>query len=137
MKVIVLDTSAIIRLYIPDGPLPEGLIEGITSAQSAEASILIPELALAEVAQVIWKNEQLGYINSTEAKEIISAVLELPIEIVGHFDLIFDTLSIARQHGLTIYDSLFLALARKKKATLITADEQLEKTFQNIISLSR
>ena len=88
-------------------------------------------------AQVIWKNEKLGYINSTEAKEIISAVLELPIEIVGHFDLIFDSLSIARQHGLTIYDSLFLALARKKKATLITADEQLEKTFQNIISLSR
>ena len=136
MKVIVLDTSAIIRLYIPDGPLPEGLIECITSAQRAEASILIPELALAEVVQVIWKKEQMGYINSTEANEIISAVLELPVEVVGHFDLLFDSLSIARQHGFTVYDSLFLALAKKKKAALITADLQLEKIFQSIISHS-
>ncbi|MBN1850227.1 MAG: type II toxin-antitoxin system VapC family toxin [Deltaproteobacteria bacterium] len=135
MIVIVLDSSAIIRLYVPDGPLPEGLSDCIVSAQRGDADVLVPELALAEVAQVIWKKEQMGYINSAEANEIISAMLELPIEVVGHFDLILESLTIARQHKLTIYDSIFLALARKKKATLITANLQLKKVFQGIISM--
>ena len=34
MKIIILDTSAIIRLYVPDGPLPNGLEEHVTSAKT-------------------------------------------------------------------------------------------------------
>ncbi len=36
MKAVIVDTSALIRLYVPDGP-----------------SLMVPELALAEVTQVL------------------------------------------------------------------------------------
>lgn len=135
MKIFVIDTSALIRLYVPDGPLPKGLKEHIGSAWRAETILMIPELALAEVAQVLWKKEQAGYIKPYEVDEIISAVLELPIEIIGHYDILLDALFLARHHDLTVYDSLFLALARKKKAELITADQKLKNVFKNSLDI--
>jgi predicted nucleic acid-binding protein len=125
----VLDTSALIRLYIPDGEIPSGLEEALRAAWRAERIILIPELALAEAAQVLLKKESAGYITDTEADEILSNILELPMEVVGHYNIIFDALNLSRKYKLTVYDSLFVSLAQKKEATLITADQELEKTF--------
>jgi len=130
VKIIILDTSAIIRLYVPDGPLPNGLEEHVTSAWRGETALFTPELALAEIAQVLWKKEQAGYLNSSEVDEILFSILEIPIEIVGHHEILPDALLLARRHKLTIYDSLFLAVARKKRAKLITADKRLEKAFE-------
>ena len=136
MKMVVVDTSAIIRLYVPDGPIPDGLEEHVKSAWKAETTLIVPELALAEVAQVLWKKEQAGYIKPSETDEIISAVLELPLEIVGHYNILPDALSLARRHELTIYDSLFLALAEKKDAQLITADKRLRNAFEKDLDSS-
>ena len=130
MKVIVADTSALIRLYLPDGPIPDGFEDYVDSAWRAEATLVVPELALPEVAQVLWKKQQSDYISESEADEILSAVLDLPIEVVGHRELLVEAIAFARLHSLTVYDSLFLALARKMKAELITADEKLKRAFQ-------
>ena len=136
MKIVVLDTSAIIRLYVPDGPIPDGLEENIKSAWKGDTALIVPELALAEVAQVLWKKEQAGYIKPSETDEILSAVLELPLEIVGHYDILPDALSMARRHKLTVYDSLFLALAWKKDGRLITADKRLGNGFEKELDSS-
>ena len=132
MKTVVMDTSAIIRFYVPDGPVPDKLNDSIAAAWRAEISLLVPELALAEVTQVLLKKERLGFITQTEADEIFHSVLELPFEVYGHYDLLPDALSIARQYNLTVYDALFLALAIKKSADLITADQKLSAVFEEI-----
>ena len=132
MKTIVADTSALIRLYLPDGPLPEDFEKHIDSAWQGETIIFIPEIALAETAQVIWKKQQAGVLAEDEADEVLSAFLDLPLEIVGHRDLLTDALSLARFNNLTVYDGLFLALAIKFKAELITADKKLHNTFKNL-----
>lgn len=132
MKTLVADTSALIRLYLPDGPLPEDLEDHIDSAWQGETIIFIPEIALAEAAQVIWKKQRAGILKEDEADEILSAFLDLPLEVVGHRDLLIDALSLARLNNLTIYDGLFLALAIKLKAELITADKKLSNTFKNL-----
>ena len=131
MKIVIVDTSALIRLYVPDGPIPDGLEDHLVAAWKAETTLMIPELALAEFAQVLWKKEQAGHLRSTEVDEIIAAVLELPVEIVGHHGLLTDALMLARHSGLTIYDALFLSLAGKKKAELITADQKLKNAFED------
>jgi predicted nucleic acid-binding protein len=136
MKIVVIDTSALIRLYVPDGPVPRNLEKYVTSAWRSETILMVPELALAEVAQVLWKKEAAGYLHQSHVDEIISAVLELPIEIIGHYDLLHDALLLARNHSLTVYDSLFLALAVKKKAELVTSDRRLKEAFESNSDLS-
>ena len=131
MKAVVLDTSAIIRFYLPDGPIPDLLEESIQSAWNGETSLLIPDLALAEVTQVFRKKEKAGYLNVEETDELISLVLDLPLEVIAHYEMIRDALTLARLTDLTVYDALFLALAGKKNALLITADKKLQQAYAN------
>jgi predicted nucleic acid-binding protein len=137
MKVVVVDTSALIRLYVPDGPIPDDLEAHISSALRAETTLVIPELALAEFAQVLWKKEQSGYLSTPEVDEIMSAFLELPIEVFGHYDILSDALSLARRYSLSIYDALFLALAGNRTAELVTADQRLKKVFESLQKMDK
>jgi predicted nucleic acid-binding protein len=132
MKAVVIDTSALIRFYVPDGPIPDNLESCIDSAWKGEIVIIIPELALAEVSQVLWKKEQAGYISQTETDGILSAILDLPLEIIGHYKILKEALSIARQNSLTVYDSLFLAVAVKRNAEILTSDEKMKKAFRDL-----
>ncbi len=130
MKTFVIDTSAMVRLYVPDGPVPDGLERAVEAAWRAEAALLAPELALAELAQALHKKERAGYLYASEADEMLRAILELPITFARHRDLLPSAVVLARQHELTIYDALFLALAVRKKGQLVTADNQLAEAFQ-------
>lgn len=129
MKVAVLDTSTLIRFYVPDGPLPEAAEGALEGAWEGDGILLVPELALAEVAQVLLKKERANHLSADEAKGILAEVLGLPLEVVGHAEILSSAASLARRLGLTVYDSIFLALAIERGAPLITADEDLASAF--------
>lgn len=130
MKTAVIDSSAFLRLYIPDGPLPPALEEHVTAAIRADAILLAPELAIAEVAQVLHKKEFDRRITGIEADEILDAFLALPVRFVSHLDLAPDAMKLARKHNLSVYDGFFIALANKYQVDLITADLRLERAFR-------
>ena len=44
---------------------------------------------------------------------------------VGHRELLDAAVALAREHRLTVYDAIFLALARSRGAELISADADL------------
>lgn len=128
MKAFVVDTSALMRLYLPDGPVPDGLEDAVDSAWRGEVALLAPELALAEVAQVLCKKERAAHLSAAESDAIRAEILDLPIEYVGHRDLLEAAVPVARDRGLTVYDALFLALADQRRAQLITADDELRSS---------
>ena len=133
MKGFVVDTSALIRLYVPDGPLPEGLEAAVEAAWRSDAALIVPELALAEAAQVLRKKELAGFLQPEETEEILASLLLLPLEVVGHRDLLEEALTAARKDDLTVYDALFLVLAHSRGADLITADSELANAFERSI----
>ena len=54
----VLDTSALLRLYLADGPLPPSLELAMQRGCSGDAFLLIPDLCLLECASVLLKQVQ-------------------------------------------------------------------------------
>ena len=62
MRAAVVDTSALIRLYVPDGPLPAGFEEALDAAWNAETVLLTTELALVEALQVLHRKEAAGFL---------------------------------------------------------------------------
>ncbi len=46
----VVDTSALIRLFVPDGPLPDGFNEFLRGVERGFNMAIAPELLLAEAA---------------------------------------------------------------------------------------
>lgn len=47
----VLDTSALLRLFVADGPLPPSLEHAIQRGCSGDALLLVPDLCLLECAR--------------------------------------------------------------------------------------
>ena len=130
MKLAVADTSALIRLFVPDGPIPPGFEAFVESAWRADALLLAPELALAEAGQVLHRKVQQGLLQSDQADEILEAILDLPLEFIGHRELIPAAIKVAQSHRCTVYDALFVALAIARGGSLFTADEALANAFR-------
>ncbi len=121
----VVDTSALIRLYIPDGPVPEGLTSALQEAERGNAGLIAPELVLAESGQVLHKKRMQGLLSAAEAAAILDSMLHLPIRLFSHAVLVRSACDLAMECNLTVYDALFLALAERHGALLLTADEKL------------
>jgi predicted nucleic acid-binding protein len=89
--------------------------------------LIAPDLLVAEVGNVLWKKVSRRAITRRHAQEALIWLPEL-------FDRLFDSaalapraLEIAAEHGATVYDSLYVALAEAagSDAVLVTADAGL------------
>ncbi|NOY45192.1 MAG: type II toxin-antitoxin system VapC family toxin [Deltaproteobacteria bacterium] len=133
MRAWVLDTSAIVRFYVPDGPVPDGLEDAVETAWRGDGALLVPELALAEAPQVLLKKERAGLLRADEVDGILTEILTLPLDVVGHRDHVLGAVELARQVGLTVYDAIFLRLALDRGAELVTADKDLERAYRRAV----
>ena len=123
----VIDTSALMRLFIPDGPLPDGLNAAVSGAERGESVLLAPELVLAEAGQVLHKKRLARLLTSDELAEIAAGIELMPLRLSTHQGRLASACQLASDLELTVYDSLFLDLARTHSARLITADEALAR----------
>ena len=121
----VVDTSALIRLFVPDGPLPndfEGFLRGVERGLNIA---IAPELLMAEAANVINKKQLSGELSESEGDQLLSDILSVPIRLFPHRPILPRTFELARAHNLTVYDTLYLALAEEHGAVIFTGDRKL------------
>jgi predicted nucleic acid-binding protein len=130
--VFVLDTSALLRLYLADGPLPPSLEPAIQRGCSGDALLLVPDLCLLECASVLLKQVQRELLDVDECRAILADVLQLPLRSTSSSELAAEALDQALVLSLSVYDASYLALALKHGAQLITADKQLAKAAASL-----
>lgn len=130
--IFTIDTSALVRLYIPDGPVPEGLEIAMQNSERGNDSMIAPELILAECGQVLHKKRAQKILTNEELNILLSSVLDLPIRLFAHNDLLRPACDLAAEFGLTVYDGLFLALAKHHSAPLFTADDGLRRAADQL-----
>jgi len=75
----VLDTSALLRLYLADGPLPPSLELAMQRGCSGGALLLIPDLCLLECASVLLKQVQRQLLSLDECRALLTDMLQLPL----------------------------------------------------------
>ena len=129
----VVDTSAIIRLYIPDGPLPDGFEAFLRGVERGLNMAIAPELLLAESANVLNKKRKTNELTAAEADQLLTDIIELPIRFFPHRSLIPHAFDMALDHNLSVYDTLYLALAQEHGAIVFTSDLKLQKIAAKLI----
>jgi predicted nucleic acid-binding protein len=124
----VIDASVVAKALFPEPYSQEALalIEQATQA-------IVPDLLWAEIGSVIWKRARSGEITQNAAEQLIHALDALPCELrgVSAHELLEPALAIAIEIGTTVYDSLYLALAVREDAPLITADRKFYDACQH------
>ena len=117
----VIDTSALVKYVLPEQD--SSIVEKLVALHRAGAiNLTAPEYVLVESANVLWKHLQRRDIQTQEAAEAFRALRELGIRLVANAELLEDALALAADKGITVYDSLFCALAVRENDQLITAD---------------
>jgi predicted nucleic acid-binding protein len=122
---LVVDASVVAGWLLPDEDGPE---DGLDPAAllAGEEPIAAPWLLWAEFRNILVVSERRGRLAAGIVEQAVEAVEELGIALdttpsgPGVVDL-------ARRHGLTVYDALYLELALRGRGRLATRDAALRR----------
>lgn len=119
---IVLDCSAGIAIA-------QNTAQGkaLRSIIGLEEKIIAPSLYVVEVANVAWKYLHAAQASSAQCHSLMENALALPEELFPDEELLIEAFSLAEQLDHSVYDMLYVVLARRHAAALITCDKALQE----------
>jgi len=123
----VVDASVAIKWLSPFRleslvPQSRGLLD---RWQQGAVELIAPDLIWLEVASAHWKAVRQNRCTSSDAETSLATLHSQDLPTVPSEQFIELALRIALQHGRTVYDSLYVALAVTLNLELITADEKM------------
>ena len=125
-QTLVVDASVAVKWFLPE---PDA--EPAVAMLRAGHRLIAPDLLWIEVASVLWKVARRGVLSPEEIRRMIADAAAFPVEIVESAGLLPDTLRIATTADRTVYDSLYVALAVREGAVMVTADGRLVNALAN------
>jgi predicted nucleic acid-binding protein len=112
-ETFVEEAAALLRLYV-----------------AGDVQFFVPDLFFAEFGNVLWKAAQLSRCDAQVIDAAVTEILGLGLPTFPASALLRGAVSIAREYGRSVYDSLYLALALEIEAPWITADQRLVRAIR-------
>ena len=129
MTRFVIDASSVLSWCFEDesGPAADALIEQVATSGAA-----VPGLWSLEIANGLVIGERRGRIKPADTAAFVAMIEQLPIvaDRATGTRALHETLSLAREHGLTAYDAAYLELAMRLGLPLATDDRRLGAAAQ-------
>ena len=127
MKVVVVDASVGVKWLVlfareEFADRAKALLDRRTAG---EITVLVPYLFWLEISSALCKATRRNKCTSTEANQALGEMQQLPLQTVSSTKLVNSAQEIAIQYGRSVYDSVYVALARETRSELVTADEKL------------
>lgn len=121
MTTYVLDASAAARLVI-EGPETNAIQALVDTADE----IIAPTLFSIEIANTMWKYARAKLISAGQASANLDTVLKFVDKLIDtRPDIIREAMTEAIRANHPIYDMLYVIVARRRGAGLITIDKRL------------
>jgi predicted nucleic acid-binding protein len=95
------------------------------AALRAESGLIAPSLIASEIGSAIWKAVRRSNISRADARVAIEVALRPFERLVPDEELRMRALDLAIELEHPIYDCFYLALAKRERAPLISADRRL------------
>ena len=92
---------------------------------AGQITLMVPDLFWLEISSALCKAVRRNKCTPEEASQSLEEMQRLPVQTVPSTNLVNSAQEIAIQYGRSIYDSLYVALARTTRSELVTADEKL------------
>jgi predicted nucleic acid-binding protein len=113
-----------------------GVVLRLLGGRSEHADVVIrrsdlvaPALITAETANGLAKEVRFAGLDVRAAAALMRDALALPIELVPDSTLAVDALQFAKELDLSAYDAMYVALAERLGAPLVTADRRLAERY--------
>ena len=124
---IVLDASAALHVVLKIGRASEFIGE-----LERCSAVLAPSLFRSEVANTLWKYVRAGTIDKQGAMIRLAEALDLIDSLESDETLVTEALSLAVRYDHPVYDLLYVVLAMRFGARLVSADRKLLALVEKI-----
>lgn len=124
MTTIVCDASLVVKLLVPEEHSDRAM------ALAASSSFIAPEIIFAEVGNVLWTRIHTREFDLDTGQSLLEGLNSFSLEARPIRPLIGRGLEIAAELDHAIYDRLYLALAERIAAPLVTADLRFAKAVR-------
>lgn len=118
---LVVDASVAMKWFVAEEP---HIGQALAIVQDG-ATLIAPDLLVAEVCNAAWRSAKLGRISQAQVEEVAASLPHLFDALVSATRLAPRAVAIADQLDHPVYDCLYLALAAAERARLVTADMRL------------
>ena len=125
MSRYVVDASVAVKWYLPE--IHDAAAQRLLTGKE---ELLVPDLIFPAVGSILWKRVRFGQILETEAEAVLQSLGALPLTVSPSWPLVVPALTIACQAQRTVYESLYLALAVRERAVMVTADEKFANALK-------
>jgi predicted nucleic acid-binding protein len=119
---LVIDASVALKWVVP-----EILSAHADRILAGEHDLAAPDLLATEAANALWKKTLRSEISARDAREALDLLLHGGLTWHGTPGLLPRALDLARLSRHPVYDCVYLALAERLGAPLVTADASLLK----------
>lgn len=133
MNLYVLDASAWLRMFLGDGPMPDGLAEAVVAVERGDAGFVAPELILVEAAHALHRKVQRGVLSAAESDALWEDMGRTPMDLLPAAEHMAGAREMARRLKLSVYDALYAAVAAHLGARLFTADAALARAARSVL----
>lgn len=116
----VLDASVAVKCLVDeaDSDLARAAVAG-------RADWVAPDLIFLEVASVALKSIRRGWLERAQAETMVLSLPQILAEVTSSEVLAASALRLAADHGFSVYDAAYLALAEARNTWVLTADLKL------------
>jgi predicted nucleic acid-binding protein len=127
MRLAVIDASAALSWVVPDEEASATALSLLLAYHGGQLRLMAPTIWEYEVANALKVGVARGRLSEQEGKDALRSLLNLGIALC-HFGPIADRgWQLALEHGLSIYDAAYLALAEQRRCEFYTGDKRLAR----------
>ena len=125
---LVFDASAVAKWFLREEESEEAKkLRGLYLKEELE--IFVPRQIFLELANALRYTRGLS---PNDVIDAIEALMALRLNVVEDEDVLKEAIKTAFERDITVYDALYIALARKLDSKLITYDKELLSNFKNM-----
>jgi len=127
----VVDASVGIKLFLSEKESEQADRLFDRLAHQPAIQFYVPDLFYIECTNILWKYVRSYNYPPENARQDVTDLQALRIQIVSTADLIQPALELALAYDITAYDASYAALAQQLELPLITADMTLARKLHN------
>lgn len=118
--ILVVDASAIASIF-----LPEEQSEQAQSLLREDRELVAPDHLPVEIYSVVLRSLRRGRLTAAAVEEALTLFRSIPIQFIVSNQYLDAALDLAKRGGCSIYDALYIAVAKTRAAPVVTHDRRL------------
>jgi len=121
---LIIDASVLVKFFVPE-VLSSKAEQLLASVEEGSVRLFAPDLIYAEAGNILWKKRRLKELTQSEVGKITDLIVSIPLKVETSKALFPLAIDLANAYEVTVYDALYLSMAKVYETQMMTADRRL------------